>query len=114
MVLSLKEKNGRVGQYIVKRRLLRFGFLRSETFHKNVRNQKQSNSECPVGVLYTCSKYSVAIDVSLYHLQTLDYWLCYTYRRGASRCSFYYDGHVERPQNVKRATVLGFTLFCVL
>ena len=24
------------------------------------------------------------------------------------------DGHVERPQNVKRATVQGFTLFYVL
>ena len=114
MVLSLKEKNGRVGQDIVKRRLLRFGFLRSETFHKNVRNQKQSNSECPVGVLYTYLKYRMAIGVSALYS---NYWYrgCVIHIGVGLRVArFDYERHVERPQNVKRATVQGFTLFLCL
>ena len=35
----------------------------------------------------------------------------YTYWRGACVARFDYDGHVERPQNVKRATESDFTSF---
>ena len=71
--------------------------------------------ECPVGVLYTYLKYRTAIGVSV---PNGNYWYrgCVIHIGvGLQRCSFLQSGQLSyEPQNVKRATVQGFTLFLCL
>ena len=66
-------------------------------------------------MLYTYPKYRIAIGVSIPYG---NYWYkgCVIHIGvGLRRCSFLQSGQLSyEPQNVKRATVQGFTLFCVL
>ena len=102
----------------MKRRLRRFGFDILKLSTSQIRSQEQSNSECPLDVLYThsCALPLMAIGVPVCQRLTFGIAGCYIYIwRGVFYVArFDYEGHVERPQNVKRATVQGFTSFLCL
>ena len=98
---------------ILKRRLQRFGFdvLKLRNF-QNV-CQKQSNVDVPwvccthASILYCQWRFSAC-------WQLLVSLGCFAYRRGASALLVLTDRAMRRPQNVKRATMRGFTLFLCL
>ena len=111
----LERENGRVGQDIWKGvyYALVLTFWNRRKISKTLLKTKQR--ECPVGVLYTYLKYRIAIGVSV---PNGNYWYrgCVIHIGvGLRRCSFLQSGQLSyEPQNVKRATVQGFTLFLCL
>ena len=76
---------------------------------------KTKQRECPVGVLYTYPKYRIAIGVSVHHVATIGIEVVlYISAWGFCVARFDRMGNSQEPLIVKRATVLGFTLFLCL
>ena len=71
-----------------------------------------------VGMLYTFPSSALTVNGVSIHLrqEMSDTWVNYIYISawGFGVARFDYEGHVERPQNVKRATEQSFTLFLCL
>ena len=119
-LLSLQYRSCRYSSYMsgrhIERRLLRFGFdvLKLSTINRIV-VKKQSNVNVPWVCYIHASFYRIAIGVSV---SIGNYWyrgrIIYISAWGLYVARFDYEGHVERPQNVKRAIVQGFTLFLCL
>ena len=112
IVLSPMEKNGRVGQDIWKGvyYALVLTFWNFATF-KCLSKTKQRR--CPVGVLYTYLKCRIAISVSILMVTNGIEVVLYISAWGFCVARFDRMGNSQEPLIVKRATVQGFTLFCV-
>ena len=71
-----------------------------------------------VGMLYTFPSSALTANGVSIHLRfdVSDSWVNYIHISawGFGVARFDLQGHSQEPQNVKRATVQGFTLFCVL
>ena len=74
-------------------------------------HQKQSNGECPLGVLYISLSYAEY----QWCISSLKFWhseVLYTYSAwGFGVARFDDKGNSQEPQGVKRATESGFTSF---
>jgi hypothetical protein len=108
------EKNGRVGQDILKGvyYALVLTIRNPEKISKVLSKTKQRR--CPVGVLYTYLKCRIAISVSILMVTSGIEVVLYISAWGFCVARFDRMGNSQEPLIVKRATVQGFTLFLCL